>query len=163
MWRKRYADWPALKKLDYLDNLMREIAGKDPVETTERVVGPISRMRRTLRQHYRLKRKRYGLDYPNFYDRDFRRLFSDAAEYAANPPAARFLSHVRRDVRRHVASWTSAYQYTIDQVLEDIIERCHTLDLRLTTTEERTKLEFTVLLTVQTMNYLHGGGHRLAL
>jgi hypothetical protein len=59
--------------------------------------------------------------------------------------------------------WTSAYQYTIDQVLNDIIERCEELKLRLTTSEERAKADFTVLLTVQTMSYLHGGGHRVAL
>jgi hypothetical protein len=66
-------------------------------------------------------------------------------------------------VRRYVAAWTSAYQYTIDQVFEDIIRRCADLDLHLTTNEERAKLDFIVLLTVQTMNYLHGGGHRVAL
>ena len=27
-WRARYAGWPALKKLEYMDALMREIAGK---------------------------------------------------------------------------------------------------------------------------------------
>ena len=26
-----------------------------------------------------------------------------------------------------------------------------------------TKLDFTIMLTVQTMNYLHSGGHRVAL
>ena len=27
-WRARYADWPALKKLEYMDSLMSEVAGK---------------------------------------------------------------------------------------------------------------------------------------
>ena len=27
-WRARYADWPALKKLEYMDALMSELAGK---------------------------------------------------------------------------------------------------------------------------------------
>ena len=162
-WRKRYADWPALKKLEYMDELMSEVAGKPPLETTDRIVEPLRRIRRTLRQHYRRKRKHYGLDYPNFYDRDLRRLFSDAPEFASNTPAATFLGRSRRDVRRLVASWTSAYQYTIDQVLEDMITRCRQLDLRLTRTEERTRQDFIVLLTVQTMNYLHGGRHRVAL
>ncbi len=35
--------------------------------------------------------------------------------------------------------------------------------LRLAAPEERTKLDFLVLLTVQTMNYLHSGRHRVAL
>ena len=78
-------------------------------------------------------------------------------------PANRFLKRIRRDVRRLVGSWTGTYQYTIDRVFEDIITRCHELNLHLRTTEERSKQDFAVLLTVQTMNYLHGGRHRVAL
>ena len=163
MWHKRYAEWPALKKLEYMDELMRNVARREPVETTTRVVEPLSRIRNTLRQHYRRKRKHYGIDYPGFYDRDLRRLFSDAPEFAGNTSAAQFLKHIRREVRRLVGGWTSTYQYTIDQVVEDMIARCKELNLRLTTPEDRAKLDFTVLLTVQTMNYLHGGRHRVAL
>ncbi len=162
-WRKRYAGWPALKKLEYIDELMRDVARREPLETTQRIVEPLSSLKRTLRQHYRRKRKHYGIDRPDFYDRDLRRLFSDAPEFADNLPAAQFLKRIRRDVRRLVGGWTSSYQYTIDQVIEDMIARCKQLNLRLTTPEERAKLDFTVLLTVQTMNYLHGGRHRVAL
>ena len=77
--------------------------------------------------------------------------------------AARFIARVRNDVRRMVAGWTGEYQYTIDQVLEDMIKRANELNLRLQRPEERTKLDFTIMLTVQTMNYLHSGRHRVAL
>ena len=50
-----------------------------------------------------------------------------------------------------------------DQLLEKIIERCRELNLRLTESEESTKIDFMVFLTVQTMNYLHSGRHRVAL
>src|SRR5690606_17441975 len=122
---------------------------------------PVSRrrLRHTLRRHYRLKRRRHGLDHPVFYDRDLRRLFSDAPEYARNMTAARFLTKIRRHVRRVVASWTGIYQYTIDKVLEDMITRSRELKLRLAVPEEQARYEFTVLLTVQTMNYLHSGRH----
>ena len=163
MWRRRYTDWPALKKLEYKEELMKEIAGKTPLVTSTKQVEPLRRIRRTLRQHYKRKRKHYGLERPNFYDRDLRRLFSASAEHASNLPAEQFVKRVRRDVRRLVASWTATYQYTIDQVLEDIITRCSELDLHLRTSEDRTKQDFIVLLTVQTMNYLHGGRHRVAL
>ena len=57
---------------------------------------------------------------PKFYDRELRRLFSDAPEHAHNLSAVQFLSRIRRPVRRLVASWTGIYQYTIDQVFEDV-------------------------------------------
>ncbi|MFN8061615.1 MAG: putative zinc-binding metallopeptidase [Vicinamibacterales bacterium] len=163
-WRKRYADWPtALRKLEYMDALMSELAGEKAPFASRRRLEPISALRKTLGEHYRRKREHYGVDYPNFYDRDLRRLFSDKPEFAGNMPAARFIGRLRREVRRRVASWTGLYQYTIDQVIEDMITRCRELKLRLAVPEERARLDFTIVLTVQTMNYLHSGRHRVAL
>jgi hypothetical protein len=161
-WRQRYAGWPAMRKLTYMDALMGELGPQPAPVRIRRRVDPLERLRRTLRTHYEQKRMRYGVEYPED-DRDLRRLFSDAPEYRGNPSAARFLTRVRREVRRDVARWTGAYQYTIDQVLNDLIKRCRELHLRLVSTEERTKLDFTIVLTVQTMNYLHSGRHRVWL
>ena len=130
---------------------------------TRRRVEPLQNLRKTLRAHYERKRRHYGVEHPSFYDRDLRRLFSSAPEYAGNMKAARFIARVRRDVRRMVAWWTGEYQYTIDQVIENMIKRANELNLRLVGPEDRTKLDFIVLMTVQTMNYLHSGHHRVAL
>ena len=162
-WATRYAGWPAMRKLKYMDRLMREIGGTRPRITSRRMVDPLPRLRKTLAEHYRKKREHYGLDHPDFYDSDLRKLFSDAPEYARNPSAARFVRKVRKEVRSTVASFTDSYQYTIDQLLERIIQRCRDSNLRLTDSEENTKIEFMVFLTVQTMNYLHSGRHRVAV
>ena len=163
MWATRYAGWPAQRKLEYLDRLMRRIASTRPRVKSKRQVDPLSRLRKTLAEHYRKKREHYGLDHPDFYESDLRNLFSDASEYAKNPSAARFVSKIRKEVRSTVASFTDSYQYTIDQLLGKVIDRCRELNLRLTDTEETTKIDFMIFLTVQTMNYLHSGRHRVAL
>ena len=162
-WRVRYADWPALKKLEYMDALMKDVASKPMVVQTRRKVDPLPSIRKTLRSHYERKRRHYGLLHPDFYDRDLGRLFSDRPEHATNMKAARFIARVRKDVRRMVAGWTGEYQYTIDQVIGLMMKRANELNLRLTGPEDRAKSDFLVLLTVQTMNYLHGGHHRVAL
>jgi hypothetical protein len=162
-WEKRYHDWPALKKLEYMDRLMRSLAGRAPIVTATQTLDPLPRLRQTLRQHYRRKRRHYGVDYPGFYDRDLRRIFSDAPEHGANMTASQFIARIRKPVRQAVASWTGIYQYTIDQVIEDMIDRSRELKLRLALPEDETRQQFTVLLTVQTMNYLASGGHRVAL
>jgi Putative zinc-binding metallo-peptidase len=163
MWATRYAGWPAQRKLEYMDRLMRELARRRPVVISARKVDPLSRLKKTLREHYRKKREHYGLDHPDFYESDLRNLFSDAPQYAKNLAAARFVRRIRREVRSTVASFTDSYQYTIDQLLSKIIDRCKELNLRLTESEESTKIDFMVFLTVQTMNYLHSGRHRVAL
>ena len=162
-WSQRYKGWKALRKLEYMDALMRSLRDQPPRVDNPEEIEPLREMKLTLRQHYRNKRRHYGVDHPNFYDRDLRRVFSAAPEFSDNITAAQFIARNRRAVRRVVASWTGIYQYTIDQVLEDMIARCRELKLRVTGSEDQTRQEFTVLLTVQTMNYLHSGGHRLFL
>lgn len=162
-WRERYAGWPALKKLEYMDSLMNKLVGVKPVVTAREQVDPVRRLKKTLREHYQKKRERYGLDYPNFYDRDLRRLFSGDPAIRTNPSAANFIRKFRKEVRRKVAEWTGEYQYTIDQVLQDMIQHCVERNLRLAVPEEEAKVGFTILLTVQTMNYLHSGRHRVVL
>jgi hypothetical protein len=163
MWAARYAGWPAERKLQYMDRLMRMLALRRPVVRSKRQVDPLSRLRKTLGEHYRKKREHYGLEHPIFYDSDLRNLFSDASQYAKNPSAAQFVRRIRREARMTVASFTDSYQYTIDQLLEAIIERCRELNLRLMDSDAATKTDFLVFLTVQTMNYLHSGRHRVAL
>ena len=162
-WRRRYTDWRAIQKLEYMDALMQELAGQKPLIRTRRTVEPLERLKTTLRKHYAKKREHYGVDYPNFYDRDLRRLFSSAPEYRKNPKASHVIQQIRRDVRRLVTEWTGSYQYTIDRVIADMITRARELDLHVKYPMDRTKLDFTILVTVQTMNYLHSGRHRVAL
>jgi hypothetical protein len=163
MWATRYAGWPALRKLEYMDQLMRDVARQRPRIASKRRLDPLPRLKKTLGEHYRSKREHYGLDHPDFYESDLRKMFSDAPQYAANPSAARFIRKIRREVRGTVASFTDSYQYTIDQLIEGIIARCRELNLRLTDPEESTRIDFMLFLTVQTMNYLHSGRHRVAL
>lgn len=182
-WRKRYEGWPAMKKLLYVDELMKEIGPKPPPVRTRVKQDVITRLNKTVREHYDDRRKRYGAEYPDFYDRDLRRLFpvpeataaaagipagaAEAAEIAAAharaEPAATFLRRAQPDLRRRVARWTGTYAYTIDQVLTDMIERARALNLRAARPRDELMNEAAILLTVQTMNYLHSGRHRIAL
>ena len=162
-WRSRYGDWPAGRKLEYVESVMRSIAGVPAPVNTPRTVEPLEELTKTLREHYQERRAFYGVDHPDFYDRDLRRLFSDDPQHASRPSAATFMSRIRKEARRRVGRWTGTYQYTIDQVIGDMIRRARELHLRVARPEEETKLEFIILLTVQTMNYLSSGRHRVAL
>jgi hypothetical protein len=162
-WRTQYAGWPALKKLEYVDGLMRELADTPPPVTRTDQVDPLASLTKTLREHYQARRSHYGLEHPHFYDQDLRRLFVDAASANGAMSAAQFIARLRKEARRRVADRTGAYQYTIDRLLESMIARCRELDLRLANAPEQAKLDFMLLLTVQTMNFLHSGRHRVAL
>jgi len=162
-WKKRYAGWGALKKLEYVDDLMHELAGAKARISNRKHVDPLHTIRKTLREHYDEKRARYAKNKPYFYDNDLRKLFSDDKKYRPNMSAAKFLVQMKPELRRVVARWTGEYQYTIEQVLDDIIKRCRELKLRLVRSPQRTLVDSIVMVTVQTMNYLHAGNHRVAL
>ena len=142
---------------------MTELAGKPMLVTTPPQGRTDQSLQKTLGAHYARKRRHYGLLHPHFYDRDLAGCSRAVPEHAKQMKAARFIARIRRDVRRMVAEWTGEYQYTIDQVIEDMIKRANELNLRLREPEEQAKLDFIILLTVQTMNYLHSGRHRVAL
>jgi hypothetical protein len=159
-WRRRYAGWPALRKLEYVDELMAEIATKKPLISTRREVEPLHRIGRTLAEHYAERRRKYAVKFPNIYDADLRRLFSEEQRHRRNEAAAAFLRRNRAEIRRLVAKWTGEYQYTLNIVLEDMIGRCRELRLRVAGPEREVLMQFAVLLTVKTMHYLYAPGRR---
>jgi putative zinc-binding metallo-peptidase len=162
-WRNRYRDWPVLRKLEYVDELMAEIDGKPPLVKPSTPVEPLRELKRTLRDYYRGKHERYGSEYPGFYDRDLRRLFPPATRNGNYPPAAAFLRSIGSELPRRVAFWTGEYAYTINLVLKDMIQRCRELDFRVTRPESELRREAAIFLTMQTMKYLYSKKRRLAV
>jgi len=159
-WRARYAGWPALKKLEYVDELMAEIATQKPMLTGREVVEPISQLTETLADHYRKKQALYAFDSPTSYDRDLQRLFSADPRHQRLMPASQFIRRHRSKVRELVAKWTGEYQLTLDAVVDDMIMRCRELNLRAVGSERKLVADFTVLLTAKTMHALFGPSRR---
>ena len=95
-WRTRYADWPALKKLEYMDALMRDARRQADARPHAAEGRAASEPAQDARAHYERKRRHYGVEHPHFYDRDLRRLFSDSPEHAGNMKAARFIARPPR-------------------------------------------------------------------
>lgn len=162
-WKTRYRTWPAIKKLEAVDKMVQSVQNERPIERSRKTIDPLSRIRRTLRTHYQKKRQHYGLDYPSIYDNDLCKLFSSDPAHRRNPTAAAFLNKIRGELRRTVARWTGEYSYTIDQVVQEMIERCRRLQLRLGDYPEETKRDAIILVAVRTTSFLHEGRHRFAL
>jgi Putative zinc-binding metallo-peptidase len=159
-WRKRYAGWPALKKLEYVDELMAEIAAEKPVLTRRLHVDPLSRLTQTLAEHYEKKREHYAVEYPKIYDRDLRRIFSADPRHHRSPAASAFLRRNRARIRQIVSKWTGEYQLTLDAVFDDMIGRCRELKLRAVGSERQLRMEFIVLLTAKTVHSLYSPSRR---
>jgi Leu/Phe-tRNA-protein transferase len=159
-WRKRYAGWPALRKLEYVDTLMAEIGPAKPILTHRHKVDPLSRLTRTLAEHYARKQALYATEPPRSYDRQLNRIFSNDPRHRNAPTASSFLRRNRAQIRRMVAKWTDEYPLTLDLVLDDMIERCRQLKLRAAGAEQQLTGDFTLLLTAMTVHSLYDPSRR---
>jgi hypothetical protein len=154
-WRKRYEGWPALKKLQYVDELMAEIGERRQVVKQRRELEPLRLLRTTLGEHYRKKLQHYSIDTPRAYDRDLMRIFSSDPRHRNSLPAANFIRRHRAEFRRLISKWTGEYQLTLDTVLDEMIERCREMKLRAAGADRQLRTDFTVLLTAKTVHSLY--------
>lgn len=153
-WRKRYADWPALRKIEYVDELMHEIAGRAPVVRSRARQEPVESVKITLREYYRGKRERYQPGELVEHDQDLKRIFAEPDATGEGEPAARFLRRHRKLFRESVARWTDEYAYTLDVILGEMIGACRRLKLRAIGDPRQLQMDFVVLLTVRASQYV---------
>ena len=118
-WRTRYAGWPALEKLEYVDELMaRDRRRQKPVLTGRERVEPLQPAApRRSREHYRKKQALYAFDIaehlrPRPAAAVLRR---SAASPARSRPRNSSAATAPRSARL-VAKWTGEYQLTLDAV-----------------------------------------------
>lgn len=162
-WRRQYEGWGALRKLEYVDRLMGNMANRKPARKPRRQVEPLSALKKTLREHYRRKRAYYTIHWPTSYERNLYRIFSTESRHQPSASAAQFLRHIRRDVAGIVARGTGVHHYTINFIVRHMIVRCRKMNLHLTMPEEEARELTIITLTMQVMQVLRAGYHRIPL
>jgi len=162
-WKSRYARWPALKKLETVDAMMGEVAGVTPPVRNRRRYESVATLKTTVGAYFEQKKARYAGNCPDVYDGELKKLFSADPSDAHRPTAASLLRKMRPELRASVSKWTGAHPYTIDQVVRDMADRCRELKLRLAGPEPHARREAHLMITAQTMRYLHGGNLPVAM
>lgn len=163
-WQKTYAGWPAMKKLEYMDELMASISRKPALKKSRERVEPLSTNKKTLREHYEDKRDLYGINVPEVYDSELLRLFQrKPEENGMRRTASAFLRKHRTALSQLCARGIGEPPYIIAQVINDMIIRCRELKLYVTRPDEEMKIELAIFLSVQTLNYFNKARHRVAI
>ncbi|MFC1479982.1 hypothetical protein ACFL5Y_00850 [Candidatus Omnitrophota bacterium] len=159
-WKEKYKGWKALKKLEYVDELMKEIAPKAPKKARGDKFWAASRLKTTLRTYYKRKRKLYEEQYGDFHDFHLNKIFLASEPKSKGEKAYKLIRENRRQILNHVASWTGEKKFIINRLLKDLIERSKELELEAGPDEAGTVLEVAVYVTAQAMNYLYTGGYK---
>ncbi len=162
-WRRHYADWPALSKLEYVDRLMQQLVDRRPPVSSRTRVDSLPRLKKTLREHYEARKERYGIGNPSWIDRELYRLFVPNSGNGHLPRAATFLRNHRRSLCRTVAQATGQDHYTVDQIIREMIDRCRELRLRIARSPRTLLRETRRILILQTTKLLRSRHHKVAL
>ncbi len=127
-WRRDYAGWPALKKLEYVDGLMNDIAASSPKRRSREVIEPLRHVGQTLQEHYETKRERYGGE-DRRYDRWISRVFVQRAKRPRATRASRFVREIEPQLRRLLERRARLHPYYLDHAITLVKRRSRQLDL----------------------------------
>ena len=156
-WRTQYAGWKALHKLEYVDELMRSLAGQPPPALPDYRVADHDCLSVKLKTYYARKRKAYEHSFPDFYDNDLRQLFDGGGEAAGRVAASDYLRRHRHHLTNAVCQWTNENRYRVDQLLARLIARCDALGLHIKAYDPRQNLHVAAYITTLVMNHLFTG------
>ena len=156
-WRARYQGWKALQKLEYLDELMRSLAGKPAPHQPEYGVADHDCLNIKLKTHYARKRKLYEDSYPDFYDNDLKQLFAAGPEVNGRLKASAWLRQRRRPLMDSVCQWTTERKYRVNKLLARLIDRCDRLDLHIKADDAQQNLQVSAYISTLVMNHLFTG------
>jgi len=153
-WRSQYGGWPAESKLRFVDVTMRALEGQRAVQLSRDTIEPLAHNRRTLREHYRRKQRRYEADEAVRYDRRLLRVFGRAADYPRRRPAGGFLREVSPQIRRFLIRRARMHPYLVSHVLRTATQRARRLDLRLRGSQREAKRTIIAMLERSMMEML---------
>lgn len=146
-WHAKYAGRHALKKIEYVDHLMKEIGLLPPLVPSGKRLWPVNRIRSTLASYYRKKRSAFGQSYPGYYDPFLLKLFLPREASEKMEPASRWLARHRKRIVARLADGARLRKYAIDVVVRRLISRSRELDLRVAGDEAETLLRLSIALT----------------
>ena len=129
-WQRRYADWPAIRKLNYVDEVMHELPGRQPLARARHHIEPLRTVRRTLRAHYQIKLRHYRSDDAERIDRMLGRIFTSRHGRRSQSTAARLLRDELPVLKRNISRELGASEYLVQEIVEHLINRCISLRLR---------------------------------
>ncbi len=130
-WKRQYKGWTALKKIEFVEELMSKFAGQPPLVLSKTKMSEAARLRSRLESYYKRRRRLYAQEFPDFFDADLQKLFVPAAAAPDNERAAVFLRRSGKLILNAVSAWTGEPKFTLSRLLRALIDRCAELDLRL--------------------------------
>lgn len=156
-WRKQYEGWGALKKLEYIDRVAKEVGPQQPAVKDLEHDRPVSDLKVTILEFYESTSKK---EYPKIVgtlgpmlDGDLREIF----ESQKNPdfkPAHDFISAHRHTIRNLVYYWTGVSIQLLRTLIQYLAERARVSEIFYNPAKEQHYLlQMSAFVMTLAMNY----------
>jgi hypothetical protein len=157
-WREIYRGWPCYKKLEYVEQIVREIGQTDPIVTGEDYDFASEALIYSVADHYKQTMPEAS-QVPSDFDLELKDIFRvpDGSE-AELLPAHVFLAQHRRQLVNRIAYWTGLYDVQVRALIKYLIERSEQLHLQLEVARsEAVLIDFAAFACTLCMNRLYHG------
>jgi len=156
-WRSRYRNWPAMRKLLYVNGLMREIRRRPAENTCRRLLRPVQSMTLLLADHYGKKAERYRRAARGYVDDRLREVFP-AVRGAQLRPAAGLFRKLRARLLERVVMWSELSEREAAAILRKLEMRSEAMKLTYRPRQEGERVMDVVSLAVAlALDYAYTG------
>ncbi len=164
-WRTEYADWPeALAKLNFCDQIMKELQGRDPLIAATDSDEDVSQVGSSLEDYYREQSE--DEVFPPGLDGSLQAIFEDYAESMEDTPGLSFrpadelITKLKRDLVENVYRWTGHFPESTRSLLNHLVKRAREMKQVYPPESEATvTVALTALVTSLAMNHVFRGSY----
>jgi hypothetical protein len=157
-WRKRYRNWPALRKLKYVDEIVKKLKDLDPVRKKGHPDITVNDMDFTVADFYRQQAERNATAVEIEMNADLPDIFLRQARRRKVRPAADLVAENRELITDKIEYWTGVARPVVRALVESIARHCRELTLYAEVGKEsRYLVELATYGTTLAMNYLTRG------
>jgi hypothetical protein len=156
-WRRRYRNWPALRKLRYVNSLMNAIRAEPPKCLRGPLCTPVAEMDMLLAEHYGQRAERYRAAAQGYVDDKLREIFPPVRGRSLVRASDLFRKH-QDELLARVTRWSGLEPEEVRTFLAKLEDRAEALELFFRQRQLAAKLmDVTALATSLAMNFAYTG------
>ena len=160
-WQDRYAEWPARKKLRYVDRLMRDVRRRALPKRKPVVDRESKTIQSTLLSYYERKLRLFPLGDPSSTERALKRIFRPSRAAEPDGSAVDFIRTHKRPLVDSIARFSGERRNQVARVVAGLAQICDTHRLVLRDPEQRTLVTMSTFATTLIVNRLRRHSYRV--
>jgi len=156
-WRRRYRNWPAIRKLQYVDELMHNIRTELPQCRNGQLCTPVEEMMMLLAEHYGQRAERYRAAAQGYVDDKLHEVFP-AVRGRTLIAASDLLRKKHDELLGRVTRWSGLAEDEVRTLLDKLEARAEALGLEFRPAQLAAKLmDLTALATSLALDFAYTG------